>query len=368
MNHDITSILKCPVSGGDVENIPPELLKELNSKILRKETNYITGELVTNKIDQALISKDRKFIYVILDGIILLRQDLAIIVDKNYFETNGILELRGEKKIVQDFYNEHGWHKSVDDNFEDAEIFEDLRPVAKKYCDKCHQRVSRHLEPEGKYLLDAGSGPIQYKAYLKYSENYKYRICVDLTVQALNQAKNKLGDKGIYLIADITNLPIKDNVLDGAISLNVIYHIPKDEQKTAIEEIMRTIKSNRNAVIIYSWGDKYSLFMDISLFYIKLILLFDKLYQLFRSKLIPNRGKEGLYFHAFPPSYFNQDKWDNVVNILCWRSISVPFSKIYAHERLGGRKLLRWIYNWEEKHPKTAGKYGQYPMIVMTKK
>ena len=44
--------------------------------------------------------------------------------------------------------------------------YEDLRPVAREYISRCHQRVSRHLPPEGRLFLDAGSGPIQYPEYL----------------------------------------------------------------------------------------------------------------------------------------------------------------------------------------------------------
>jgi hypothetical protein len=48
-----------------------------------------------------------------------------------------------------------------------------------------------------------------------------------------------LGDKAICLLCDITNLPIKEGMVDGFIALNTIYHILKEEQIKAITELYR---------------------------------------------------------------------------------------------------------------------------------
>jgi len=37
----------------------------------------------------------------------------------------------------------------------------------------------------------------------------------------------------------MTNMPFKDNAIDGFISLNTIYHILKIEQVTAMKELYR---------------------------------------------------------------------------------------------------------------------------------
>ena len=51
----------------------------------------------------------------------------------------------------------------------------------------------------GRFLLDAGSGPVQYDEYLTYSQDYRYRVCMDLSVVALQEARKRLGEKGIYV-------------------------------------------------------------------------------------------------------------------------------------------------------------------------
>ncbi len=73
---------------------------------------------------------------------------------------------------MREFYDRVGWQMVSGEVYQNAE-YEDLRPVSRDYIHKCHLRINRHLAPEGDFLLDAGSGPVQYPEYLTYSEGYK---------------------------------------------------------------------------------------------------------------------------------------------------------------------------------------------------
>jgi len=372
MKKEIIDILRCPVTGGNILIATDDELIVLNNKIEKKELNFSDGTIIPNKIDLALVSEDKTNYYLVVDEVIMLRNDKAIQINNKSKYT----DLRSEKRDVENFYDNVGWKLFDDEYFVDAEKFEDLRPVAFEYFTECNNRVKRYIQQKGKFILDAGSGPIQYDGYLVYSEDYDYRICVDLSFESLIEAKKKLGSKGVYILGDITNLPLKDNVLDAAIALNAIYHIPMDEQATALNEINRALKPEKTAAIVYTWGDKYSLFMNLALIYIKVWMAVQKIGRilkkiLIKTRILSEKTSEGedpvLYFHAFPYGYFKNTNWDFKLDIFVWRSISVPFSKIYVHPFLGGKKLLKCIYNWEDKHPKTAGKYGQYPLLIMTK-
>ena len=79
------------------------------------------------------------------------------------------------KQKIGRFYNEVGWQMEANGLYQNAE-YEDLRSVSADYIARAHARVGEHLAPTGEYLLDAGSGPVQYEAYLKYSEGYKRRV------------------------------------------------------------------------------------------------------------------------------------------------------------------------------------------------
>ena len=83
--------------------------------------------------------------------------------------------MENTKQQVREFYDQIGWSQVGDGLYQNAR-YEDLRPVSREYIEKCHMRVKRHLAPHGDLLLDAGSGPVQWPAYLKYSEGYRYRF------------------------------------------------------------------------------------------------------------------------------------------------------------------------------------------------
>ena len=88
------------------------------------------------------------------------------------------------KQQVRQFYDQVGWQVGDDGLYQNAR-YEDLRPVARDYIHRRHLRVRQFLKPTGRFLLDAGSGPIQYPEYLVYSEGYRYRVCADLSMVAM---------------------------------------------------------------------------------------------------------------------------------------------------------------------------------------
>ncbi len=62
-------------------------------------------------------------------------------------------------------------------------------PVARDYIHRCHLRVNRYIASHGDFLLDAGSGPVQWPEYLTYSEGYRFRVCLDISITALKEAR-----------------------------------------------------------------------------------------------------------------------------------------------------------------------------------
>ena len=118
------------------------------------------------------------------------------------------------KQKVREFYDQVGWSREENGNYQNAR-YEDLRPVSSEYISKTRLRVNRHLLPSGKYLLDAGSGPVQYREYLTYSAGYDYRVCADISITALQEAKKRLGAHALPIVADVANLPFKENAFDG---------------------------------------------------------------------------------------------------------------------------------------------------------
>ena len=156
------------------------------------------------------------------------------------------------KQQVREFYDQIGWSQVGDGLYQNAR-YEDLRPVSRDYIHNCHLRVTHHLAPSGDFLLDAGSGPVQWPEYLTYSENYRYRLCADISITALKEAREKLGNHGLYVVADIANLPFKADAFDGEVSMHAIHHLPLSEHKRAYMELQRALKPERSAVIVNGW-------------------------------------------------------------------------------------------------------------------
>jgi SAM-dependent methyltransferase len=157
------------------------------------------------------------------------------------------------KQQVRQFYDQIGWQQVSGGC---------TRMPAMKIC----ARFRRHIfitatcastgtsKPSGKYLLDAGSGPIQYPEYLTYSQSYQYRVCLDLSIVALQEARKRIGERGLFVVADVANLPFKPAAFDGVVSLHTLHHLPAGDQEQAYTGLYACLP-RASAVIVNGWTD-----------------------------------------------------------------------------------------------------------------
>lgn len=283
------------------------------------------------------------------------------------------------KNQVRSFYDQVGWKQVSDGIYQNAR-YEDLRPVSQEYILRCHMRVKRFLANSGDYLLDAGSGPVQYPVYLTYSQDYKYRVCADISITALREARQRLGEKGLYVVCDISNLPFRSDSFDGIVSLHTIHHVPYESQPQAYLSLFRVLKPGKNAVIVNAWN--YSRLMARWKW---LMLLMERLAgvwnRIFHQGLrgTPEPSSDSLVAEKTPPTgtYAQQYAADTLLAKLAqcqipaeihpWRSLSVRFLRAVIQPALAGKALLRLVFKFEERHPHYYGKNGQYPLIILRK-
>ncbi len=307
------------------------------------------------------------------------------------------------KQQVRQFYNQVGWQEVSEGVYQNAH-YEDLRPVSREYIHRCHLRVRRHLASTGKYLLDAGSGPIQYPEYLEYSQGYRYRLCADISESGLQEARRRIGAHGLFVVCDIANLPFKAEAFDGVVSLHTIHHLPIEEHARAYDELYRVLAPGRSAVIVNGWG------------YAPLAHAADQMVKFVRrwrehrhpeavdctasnptpalpiaknsdgegerrsvplptphSPLAPPcsplpTAQKGTFVKKHDAPWFQRQIAAHIpCEIWVWRSVNVHFLRTFIHERLGGRFLLRLLYWLEERFPHFLGRNGQYPLIVLCK-
>jgi SAM-dependent methyltransferase len=286
------------------------------------------------------------------------------------------------KQQVREFYDQVGWREVSAGLYQNAR-YEDLRPVSRDYVHRCHLRVARHLSPQGTFLLDAGSGPIQYPQYLQYSRAYRARVCVDISIVALQEARQRIGDRqdgghGLFVVADIARLPFKPGVFDGVVSLHTIHHLPAVEHLQAYGELYRVLAPGKSAVVVNGWDDPPLMnFFDQPVRWANRLRWYrqrvtDTTAQgqaLKQSKKEAKAGQpKGTYVRKKDAARLRQEVGARMpLSILVWRSVSVRFMRALIHPRLGGRWLLALLFWLEERFPHFFGENGQYPLIILQK-
>jgi SAM-dependent methyltransferase/uncharacterized protein YbaR (Trm112 family) len=369
-------ILRCPVTKLRLKTMSDEELNQMNRHILEHELRHLDGTSVQRCLTEAFVSEDGRFAYAVEDGIILLLPAFAIVLHPD--EPAPTYHLREEKAVVQNWYNEYGWKTGEGGACLDSLAFGDYRPVVQEYGRKTHLRPLRYMPKGGKYILDVASGAVPQPEYLNFSDGFEKRICIDLSYLALQQARKKLGDKGIYILGDITNLPLQDDVCDAVISFHTIYHIPSDEQSAAFQELYRVLKPAGTALIIYSWG-KHSLLMRLADLPLHPAILGTVHWfkSLFRRKpgglnpaspSLPPRPARGLYFHAHDYAWCQRELTKYFeFDLVCWRIVDQRFLAYYIRPRFFGKTVLRMIYWCEDTFPRLMGRWGQFPLFIIHK-
>lgn len=269
------------------------------------------------------------------------------------------------KQKVREFYDEIGWQQEKDGLYQNAR-YEDLRPVSAEYISKTRLRVNGGLCPTGKFLLDAGSGPVQYDDYLTYSKGYQKRVCLDLSIQALREARARLGDHGLFVVGDLANLPFANDAFDGEVSMHAIHHLALAEHPRAYAELYRVLKPGRLAAIVNGWHEPL------------LSRMAEPLISLMRrvtgrsAKKKKNWSAEddpaGTFIAKMTPAWLKSEIGSQMpLEIRPWRSLSTRLLRWFIHPKLGGRFLLRLIFWLEDVFPTFFGENGQYPLIVVRK-
>lgn len=273
---------------------------------------------------------------------------------------------KNTKQKVREFYDQVGWSQEDDGNYQNAR-YEDLRPVSAEYISKTRLRVNRHLLPDGKYLLDAGSGPVQYDEYKTYSQGYEYRVCADISITALLEAKKRLGAHAQPVVADVANLPFKENAFDGIVSMHTIHHLPMEEHKSAYKDLYRVLKAGKKAVIVNGWSDP--LLMQIFEPLIQLgRVLSGRPTQYGKKKGSDGEKKSGTFVRKMNARWLQKELKDLFpIEIYSWRSLSTRFLRWFIRPKFGGKFFLKVIFWKEDKFSRFFGVNGQYPMVVFKK-
>lgn len=269
------------------------------------------------------------------------------------------------KRQVREFYDRVGWKEISDGLYQNAR-YEDLRPVSQEYIQRCHRRVGRHLLPNGHLFLDAGSGPIQYPEYLEYSQGYGRRVCADISITALKAARERISDKGSFVVSDISRLPFTPDAFDAVVSLHTIHHLPANQHVQAYLELHRVLSPGRRAVVVNGWDHS-----SLNAFFDRI-----KAWVKGRKGVGPVNGTlpeelelgKGTFVNKRDAAWLREALRGKMnFKILVWRSASTNVLRFFIRREWFGRFWLRVLYRLEETFPRFFGEKGLYPLVVINK-
>ena len=278
------------------------------------------------------------------------------------------------KQEVGRFYDQVGWQQESNGLYQNAQ-YEDLRAVSAEYVARAHARVGEHLAPTGQYLLDAGSGPVQYEAYLAYSAGYQKRVCMDLSHVALVEARKRLGHNGFYVVGDIAQLPFKHEAFDAIVALHTIHHLPVAEKSACYQGLYDCLKPGRSMVTVDGWHEH-----GLGWLWALMIRVADRLKR-GKTQSVPaakkadnsessskTNGPAGTFVIKNSAIWFKQALGGKLpFKIYPWRSVSVHWLRSVIPDNAAGKRWLDRLYQLETRFPRFFGENGQYPLIVISK-
>lgn len=361
------SILRCPISLLPLRTATDAERDAMEAARLNGDLSHYSGEPVRDAIQVAVVSSDGAHGYLQTEGIYRLLPESGFAVPGSAADATSAapVALQSDKRKIKRFYDDVGWVGDEEGVFGDTEIFVDRRRVAEEYTTRCHLRVNDHIPDGGRYILDAGCGAIPHPEYLTYSEGFERRICVDLSFRGLQEARRKLGDRGIYIEGDITALPLADNVFDAGLALHTVYHVPAAEQGSVLTELSRVLKPKAPGIVVYAFDGQTPMLKLPQLAYRALLRLRNALRRSGETHDTDSNADGTFYFHSHPYEWFTRQEGLRITEIRSWRSLNNRLLSSLFHGRLLGRWLLRGVFYLEGRFPRFFGRMGEYPLIIL---
>lgn len=313
---ELTSILQCPVT-----HRPLRLMRE------------------------DLLASDQNSEYRVLDGI-------AVLLPPDISTSANIIE----------YYDSFGWVADPNGASGESKTLLDTRKAPYEYTKKCISRLEKYFVHGGDYLLDVGCGPIAHKELMSYHSRFQKRICLDLSITALQRAKSKLGDRGVYIVGDAAKLPLADETIDAISCTHLLYQLPSELQAAATKELWRVLKPGGIAVIVYKWP--YSgIAARLEKLARKLGLGPKEVPSAPQDASAPMRDPD----HPQSRSWFEAQNWPFRYSYDCYRMVDNGFMRRYVDDGWRGRLFLAALYAAQVLLPETCGKYGTHPAIIIRK-
>ena len=253
-------------------------------------------------------------------------------------------------------------------------IHVDLDEKSQSYSDNNELRYKRYVEGPDKYFLDVGSGG---RPRAELASGFEFHVCVDVSIRGLQEAREVLQDNGLYILADMSALPFKENVFGGALACHCLYHVAKDLQVPVVRELYRVMKVRASILIFYS--SRYNLISFVHAFPKFGIWLINKMLYPFNLELHlvhpwlrrredqqhhGIRASLPLYSYPHNPRYIAKSFKNNDVTCL---AILTNYDTGFLNKLRLFRIVVPWVSWLERKAPHLMSYVGKYTCIKIYK-
>lgn len=268
-----------------------------------------------------------------------------------------------EEEKVRAFYDTYGWVRKAAASGEDT-LFRDFSPAYYPYHARVNARTIECFADLNGRLLIAGGGDLP-ETHIAIANKFPEVTCLDISRVAIDIARDKLGNRGEFVLGSILDIPKPEDHFDAVYCAHVIYHIDKDQQARAIRELIRVTRPGGRIVTIYSNPD--SLPDRFARFKGKLPLLW-KLKRRNQNYKPDAQSPPPLYFFSHPLSWWAQFADQCDIKIRPWDVMgNAQEEVILINDTIAS--LGYRFFSWFESHyPDKAARWWSYPLLVLTKK
>lgn len=259
---------------------------------------------------------------------------------------------------VRRWYDEHGWQRDAGTGlYHDTATFSGAgtgSAGAALYEAQSYKDLN-HFFGAGCHFLDAASGPIAHAEYLPWSSGYERRICIDISVVALREARTRAGTHGVYINGDLTRLPLRDGSIDGGVSAYTIQHIDAEQQLAALRELTRVLAPGRSFCIITGIEPPLRRWA------------FAMLRPLLRNLTYKHKQRvQALYYYARTPKWWRStlDGLGVQVEMRTLRILRMNEYKLLFGDSI---RHVRWLRFVERKCPRLSLMLAESAVVLVTK-